>query len=80
MNRISRCVSRECFQYTLTLRTEKRMEQTSEKIKESIEAYNHLRPHSSCDFLTPEQAHLKTGILRKRWKSKNYNRNEKTLV
>ena len=56
------------------------MEQTSKKINESIGAYNNLRPHSSCDFLTPEQAHLKTGILRKRWKNKNYNRNEKTLV
>lgn len=56
------------------------IEQTSKKIRESIQAYNGLRPHSSCDFLTPEQAHLKTGILKKRWKNRNYKLNEKTLV
>ncbi len=51
------------------------LEQTNKKIKESIEAYNNLRPHSSCDFLTPQEAHFKTGFLNKRWK----NRNEKSI-
>jgi len=43
-------------------------EQTYKRIVKSIEAYNGLRPHSSCDFLTPENAHLRSGELRKRWK------------
>lgn len=53
-------------------------EQTSQKIRDSIEAYNTLRPHSSCDFMTPEQAHLESGILKKRWKSRHYK--EKIVV
>lgn len=56
------------------------LEQTNRKIEESIEAYNNLRPHSSCDFLTPQQAHLKTGFLNKRWKNRNYKPHEKLLV
>jgi putative transposase len=43
-------------------------EQTGELVKNSITAYNEHRPHSSCDMLTPNQAHLQQGILKKRWK------------
>ncbi len=43
-------------------------EQTSLLIAQSIQAYNELRPHSSCDYLTPCQAHLQTKALAKRWK------------
>lgn len=50
------------------------LEQTREKIAKSIEAYNNERPHASCDYLTPEQAHLSTGILKKRWKNKRKNK------
>lgn len=42
---------------------------TKEKIRIAIEAYNCLRPHDSCDRLTPNQAHLKTGVLTKRWRN-----------
>ncbi|HEY0670325.1 MAG TPA: integrase core domain-containing protein, partial [Sphingobacteriaceae bacterium] len=56
------------------------LEQTGKKISESIEAYNTIRPHLSCDFLTPEVAHLQTGVLKKQWKSRNYKVNEKELV
>ena len=37
-------------------------------VSKSINAYNTLRPHSSCDYLTPCQAHLKNEVLKKRWK------------
>ncbi|WP_317046590.1 IS3 family transposase [Adhaeribacter arboris] len=37
-------------------------------IIKSIQAYNQLRPHASCDYLTPNQAHLKKGPLKKRWR------------
>ena len=43
-------------------------EHTCELIKSSITAYNEHRPHSSCDLLTPTQAHLQQGVLTKRWK------------
>jgi putative transposase len=43
--------------------------QTALRVKESIELYNQLRPHSSCDYLTPEEAHKLTGPLTKRWKT-----------
>ena len=47
-------------------------EQTYKQIKKSIKAYNEMRPHASCDYLTPEQAHLQSAQLTKRWK--NYNK------
>lgn len=31
--------------------------------------YNHLRPHSSIDYLKPFEAHQKSGELTKRWKN-----------
>lgn len=56
-------------------------EQTYNQIKRSIKVYNEIRPHSSCDYLTPNQAHLQSENLKKRWKNynKKYN-NEKTGV
>lgn len=47
-----------------------------EGIAKAIHAYNQLRPHASCDYMTPAQAHSKKAILNKRWYSdttKNYN-------
>ena len=40
-------------------------------ITKAVSTYNHLRPHSSCDYLTPGQAHGQKGELRKRWRVKN---------
>lgn len=39
-------------------------------VAESIRIYNEQRPHASCDYLTPEQAHTKQGELVKRWRKK----------
>lgn len=41
-------------------------EQTRNKISKSIKSYNELRPHASCDYLTPNQAHLQSDKLNKR--------------
>ena len=41
---------------------------THQLIAKSIEAYNTIRPHSSCDYLTPSQAHQQQAVLNKRWK------------
>jgi putative transposase len=37
-------------------------------IVRTIQAYNQLRPHASCDYLTPAQAHQQEGPLKKRWR------------
>jgi hypothetical protein len=42
-----------------------------ERIQQAITAYNYLRPHASCDYLTPEQAHNTEGLLKKRWSMNN---------
>ena len=57
-------------------------DQTYDQIRNSIEAYNTIRPHASCDYLTPEQAHLKNKKLEKRWKNykSNYRNNPKKTV
>lgn len=44
-------------------------DETCGLVQKSIDAYNQLRPHSSCDYLTPDQAHLQSGTLKKRWKT-----------
>ena len=51
-------------------------EDTAKMVEQSIITYNHCRPHSSCDYLTPNQAHQKSGLLKKRWK--NYYQNSFT--
>jgi len=51
-------------------RTFRNMEEASASIIQAITIYNSQRPHSSCDYLTPNQAHLTSGILPSRWKSK----------
>ena len=43
-------------------------EQAKAAIAQSIQAYNNLRPHASCDYLTPNQAHQQEGLLKKRWR------------
>jgi hypothetical protein len=48
-------------------------------VQKSISAYNNLRPHMSCDYLTPSQAHLTTEPLVKHWKNRRKNIKEKRL-
>lgn len=61
------------------LKTELRLNKTfrnyghaSADTLQAIHAYNQLRPHMSCDNLTPGQAHQTKGPLTKRWKKKKY--------
>jgi putative transposase len=44
--------------------------EAEQAVNNAVEKYNHIRPHSSCDYLTPIQAHERNGFLRKRWKTK----------
>jgi len=38
----------------------------------AIDTYNRLRPHMSCGYMTPENAHNSKEILQKAWKNKKY--------
>ena len=38
-------------------------------VEEAIRNYNERRPHASCDYLTPIQAHAQSGELKRRWKT-----------
>ena len=44
------------------------IEQVHKALKETVTLYNNYRPHASCDYLTPEQAHHQHGRLKKRWR------------
>lgn len=48
-------------------------------IDQAIETYNQLRPHLSCNYLTPDQAHQTKGVLLKRWKPSTYKSNLKPI-
>lgn len=48
-------------------------------VQRSINAYNNLRPHMSCNYLTPNQAHLTTEPLVKHWKNRRKNVKEKKV-
>lgn len=48
------------------------LEEANEKMVQIVDFYNTKRPHMSNDMLTPEKAHLGTGVLKKRWKNKVY--------
>ena len=43
--------------------------QAKTEIKKFIEFYNNKRPHRSVNWLTPNEAHLQTGILQRQWKT-----------
>ena len=47
----------------------------SNKVDEAINTYNNYKPHSSCNMLTPSQAHQQEGVLKKHWK--NYRKKQK---
>ena len=47
-------------------------EQAKEAVDKAVNAYNNLRPHDSCNRLTPVMAHEQTGLLKKLWKPKVY--------
>lgn len=43
--------------------------QAQEEVAKAVSTYNNLRPHLSIDMLTPAEAHLRYGSLKKRWKN-----------
>ncbi len=49
-------------------------------LEQAVFLYNYKRPHSSCDMLSPEQAHQQTGQLKRRWKNYYGKKTPSTLV
>jgi putative transposase len=49
--------------------SQENFENTNQLILKSVAVYNEIRPHGSCNNLTPCQAHKKEGELRKTWKN-----------
>jgi transposase InsO family protein len=47
-------------------------------VARAIPIYNSLRLHGSCDMLTPEMAHQRTGKLKKHWK--NYYKKKEVIM
>lgn len=45
-------------------------EEAQRVVCDAISKYNELRPHSSCNYLTPAVAHQKEGVLKQRWAKK----------
>ena len=43
-----------------------------ESVDKAVENYNEYRPHASIDFLTPNQAYKRKGLIKKRWKKRVY--------
>jgi putative transposase len=56
----------------------KDIEQVKQVVREVVMVYNTQRPHASCDYMTPDQAHEHHGILKKRWK--NYKPKEMSKI
>jgi transposase InsO family protein len=54
--------------------------QALEAVQRSIRAYNQLRPHMSCNYLTPVQAHPLKGVLEKKWKPKKRYKVKESLI
>ena len=46
------------------------LQEAVHQVRQSIQTYNHLRPHLSCHYLTPLQMHQQQTIAIKTWKKK----------
>ena len=44
-------------------------DEANRRIAWAVEIYNNIRPHMSVDMLTPAEAHLRSGELKRRWKN-----------
>jgi putative transposase len=51
-------------------RSFKSFDEAATACSRAIRLYNEVRPHGSCNYLTPAQAHLVQGTLTPRWKKK----------
>lgn len=45
------------------------IEKANQAVRNGVELYNSKRPHNSLNYLTPNQAHQLTGIIKRNWKN-----------
>lgn len=55
------------------------LDAASKAVVVAVSIYNHERPHSSIDMLTPSEAHSRKGELKKHWKSYYHPKYEKDM-
>ncbi|WP_019986996.1 IS3 family transposase [Rudanella lutea] len=79
-NQIAERVNRTIKEEILENRGFHSHDHAAAEIERAIKAYNLVRPHSSCDYLTPEKAHLREGELRKKWRLSNRHRQRKIQI
>jgi transposase InsO family protein len=46
--------------------------EANEAVKSAVTKYNNQRPHASCNYLVPAEAHQNTGEMKKRWYPKKW--------
>jgi transposase InsO family protein len=46
--------------------------EASEAVKSAVSKYNNQRPHASCNYMVPTDAHQNTGEMKKRWYPKKW--------
>ena len=54
-------------------------EEAVRNVSIAISIYNHQRPHGSIDYLTPIEAHFRSGKLKRRWKNYYSKKEDKVL-
>jgi putative transposase len=45
------------------------LEQSKIQVRKYVDFYNQERPHQNVDMLTPNEAHERTGSLKRKWKT-----------
>jgi len=46
--------------------------EANEAVKSAVNKYNNQRPHASCNYMVPSEAHQSSGELKKRWYPKKW--------
>ena len=67
-NALAERINRTIKEEMLLNRSFVNYEAAREAVQRAIENYNNLRPHRSCGYLTPRQAHRTQGELVKKWR------------
>lgn len=76
-NALAERVNRTIKEEMLLNRRFAHYEAALEAVGIAIENYNRIRPHRSCNYYTPQQAHLMQGELTKKWRVRKYAQPEK---
>ncbi|WP_132842686.1 integrase core domain-containing protein [Sphingobacterium sp. JUb20] len=74
--RVNRTIKSEFGLYT----SRKGLKETTAKIRDSVTAYNEIRPHSGIDLLTPKKAHNCSGKLKRHWKGNTERAKNKVCI